>query len=71
MGILVSHYKDPYQPSSTMGCHKGFERCSIVLRLFQHTELEHTPKRNLCQQAIGREFFHSWVGGLLCSRGVL
>ena len=26
----------------------------------QHTELEHTPKRNLYQQAIWRESFHNW-----------
>ena len=25
--------------------------CVLYLRLFQHTELEHTPKRNLYQQA--------------------
>ena len=39
----------------------------------QHTELEHTPKRNLYQQAISRDSFHSWPGGLpgVCSRGVL
>ena len=42
------------------------------LRLFQHTELEHTPS-NLYQQVVSRESFHSWVGGLpgVCSRGVL
>ena len=25
MGIITSHYKDPYQPTSRMECHKGFE----------------------------------------------
>ena len=46
---------------------------SIYLRLFQHTELEHTPKRNLYQQAISRDSFHNWIGGLpgVCSGGVL
>ena len=34
-----------------------------ILRLFQHTELEHTPKRNLYQQAISRDSFHSWRTG--------
>ena len=36
---------------------------SIFLRLFQHTALEHTPS-NLYQQAISRDSFHSWPGGL-------
>ena len=27
MGIIISHYKDPYQPISIMECHNGFERC--------------------------------------------
>ena len=30
----------------------------IFLRLFQHTELEHTPKRNLYQWAVIRDSFH-------------
>ena len=30
MGIVVGHYKDPYEPTSIMQCHKGFERCSFV-----------------------------------------
>ena len=31
------------------------------------------PEKNLYQQAVSREFFHSWVGGLpgVCLRGVL
>ena len=33
-----------------------------ILRLFQHTELEHTPS-NLYQQAISRDSFHSWRTG--------
>ena len=24
MGIVISHYKDPYEPISTMECHKAF-----------------------------------------------
>ena len=28
VGIIISHYKDPYEPISRMECHKGFERCS-------------------------------------------
>ena len=38
------------------------------LRLFQHTELEHTPS-NLYQQAISRDSFHNWQRGI--ARGVL
>ena len=30
IGIVISHYKDPYQPISTMECHEGFKRCSSV-----------------------------------------
>ncbi len=26
VGITIHHYKDPYQPTSIMECHKGFER---------------------------------------------
>ena len=29
IGIIISQYKDPYQPISLMECHKGFERCSL------------------------------------------
>ena len=45
-----------------------------ILRLFQRTELEHTPKRNLYQQAISRDSFHNWrTGGWpgVCSGGLL
>ena len=28
VGIITSHYKDPYKPISIMDCHKGFKRCS-------------------------------------------
>ena len=28
IGIIISHYKDPYQQTSIIECHKGFERCS-------------------------------------------
>ncbi len=28
LGIIISHYKDPYEPSSMKGWHKGFEGCS-------------------------------------------
>ena len=31
MGITISHYKDPHEQTSIMGCHNGFERCSIGL----------------------------------------
>ena len=31
IGTIISHYKDPYQTTSIMECHKGFERCSIWL----------------------------------------
>ena len=30
-GIIISHYKDFYEPISIMECHKGFEGCSFVL----------------------------------------
>ena len=42
------------------------------LRLFQHTELEHTPFATFTNR-LYRESFHSWVGELpgVCSRGVL
>ncbi len=34
----------------------SYLHCTVlVLRSFQHTELEHTPKRNLYQQAINRD----------------
>ena len=29
IGIIISQYKDPYQPITLMECHKGFERCSL------------------------------------------
>ena len=48
--------------------------CFKCLRLFHHTELEHTPS-NLYQQTIFRNSFHSWrTGGLpwvVRYRGVL
>ena len=25
---FISHYKDPYKPTSTMECHQRFDRCS-------------------------------------------
>ena len=30
IGIILSHYKDPYYPTSIMECQQGFERCSGV-----------------------------------------
>ena len=30
IGIIISHYKDPYQPTSRMECQQGFERCSFA-----------------------------------------
>ena len=30
IGIIIRHYKDPYQPTSIMECQQGFERCSGV-----------------------------------------
>ena len=40
IGIIISHYKDPYQPTSIMECQQGFERCSyefwIILMVFQN-----------------------------------
>ena len=30
MGIVKSHYKDPYEPTSTMERKKAFEHCSVV-----------------------------------------
>ena len=41
--------------------HLGDMNTSKVVN--QHTELEHTPKRNLYQQAIIRDSFHNWLGG--------
>lgn len=29
IGIMRSHYKDPCQPTSTIECQQGFERCSF------------------------------------------
>ena len=29
IGIILSHYKDPYQPTSIMECQQGFECCSF------------------------------------------
>ena len=29
IGTIISHYKDPYQPTSIMECQQGFERCSL------------------------------------------
>ena len=51
--------------------HEGC-KTPICLRLFQHTELEHTPS-NLYQQAIWRDSFHNWRTGdcLACALGVL
>ena len=31
MGIVISQFKDPYEPISIMECHKGFERGSSCL----------------------------------------
>ena len=31
LGIVISHHKDPYKPTSTMECHKSFEGCSSRL----------------------------------------
>ena len=30
IGVIISHYKDPYQLTSIMECQQGFERCSTV-----------------------------------------
>ena len=30
IGIIISHYKDPYYPTSTIECHKDFDHCSHV-----------------------------------------
>ena len=48
-------------------------RCEMSLRLWTNTPNWNTPEKNLYQQAIFRDSFHSWLGGLpgVCSRGVL
>ena len=28
LGIILANYKDPYQQTSIIECHKGFELCS-------------------------------------------
>ena len=43
IGIIISHYKDPYQPTSIMECQQGFERCSICFSLF-HPGYAETPE---------------------------
>ena len=43
---------------------------NLNLRSFQHTELEHTPKSNLYQQAISRDSFHRWRTGMAWLAGV-
>ncbi len=57
---------------STASLWGGFTECLVILTLFQHTELEHTPS-NLYQQAISWGFL-SWLvnGGLPngCALGV-
>ena len=30
IGIIISHYKDPYEQTFIMECHKGFDLCSSV-----------------------------------------
>ena len=35
---MISHYKDTYKPTSTMECHKSFERCSGVVERIQKTK---------------------------------
>ena len=37
---------------------------NFLQRLFQHTELEHTPEKTPYQQAISRDSFHGSLGGL-------
>ena len=37
-GIMISHYKDTYKPTSIMECHKSFERCSGVVKRIQKTK---------------------------------
>ena len=53
--------------------YKWYFYCQLgdYIRLFQHTELEHTPS-NLYQQAISRDSFHNWRTGdcLGCALGV-
>ena len=31
IGIIKNHYEDQYEPTSTLECQKGFERCSQVI----------------------------------------
>ena len=32
IGIIMNHYKDPYEPTSIMECHKGFDHCPRLNR---------------------------------------
>ena len=37
IGIIIRHYKDPYQPTSIIDiieCHKGFDHCSCNFQGF-------------------------------------
>ena len=31
IGIIISHDKDRYEPTSIMECHKGFDHCAHVI----------------------------------------
>lgn len=39
VGIIIGHYKNPYEPTSQMACHKGFERCSYGPNSTCHREI--------------------------------
>ena len=73
---MISHYKDSYEPISTIECHKNFEHCSHVLRkqedLTSHLGIynHRSPARDLRPKKIGKlgkclgmlEFFHGTIG---------
>jgi len=50
--LELSHYEDPYEPISTMECHKAFEHCSTVSRV------EWVPSWNL----VGEREIQFWFG---------
>ena len=68
---------DPLDPMSAGPIsfpYKPRDSYHLSLRLFQHTELEHTPKRSLYQQALIRDSFHNWrcrgIAERVCDIGV-
>ena len=80
LGIIIGQYKDPFEASSIMECHKGFERYSCVLG--KPFVIPYTCSQFLCVDLVEIwELFHlqkclSFVGqsfsclGNVCSGGL-